>query len=81
VTLRAHRSISAFVAKLDEEYPELGPAVDFHVANSLHTDFYEDWLDHTMVKKGAEAKVVREEDGEISLSLLWACAITLIAFS
>ncbi|MBM3897343.1 MAG: hypothetical protein FJ358_02305 [Thaumarchaeota archaeon] len=52
VTLSAHHSIPAFVSRLDGQYPELGLVIDFHVANNLHTNFYEDWLDPTMVKKG-----------------------------
>ncbi len=54
VTLRAHRSISEFISNLDEERPEMNLAVEFHVASSLHTNFYEDWLDGKMVEKGAE---------------------------
>jgi len=55
VVVRAHRSISEFVSKLDEERPDLELALLFHVANSLHTNFYEDWFDAKMVVKGAEA--------------------------
>ena len=55
VTLRAHRSISEFVSRLDDENPDLKLALDFHVANNLRTNFYEDWLDPSMVRKGAEA--------------------------
>lgn len=55
VTIIAHRTISEFVSKLDKERPDLGLALSFHVANNLHTNFYEDWLDPEMVKKGAEA--------------------------
>lgn len=55
VTVRAHRSISEFVSNLDEERPGLELALLFHVANNLHTNFYEDWLDPKMVERGAEA--------------------------
>ncbi len=55
LTLMAHRSISEFVSKLDDERPDLGLALLFHAANNLHTNFYEDWLDPKMVEKGAEA--------------------------
>jgi len=54
VTLRAHRSISQFVAKLDDEHPELGLAAEFGVANNLNTNFYEDWLAPRMVEKHAD---------------------------
>ncbi|MGQ9469507.1 MAG: PaREP1 family protein [Nitrososphaerales archaeon] len=53
--LRAHKSISEFVSRLHREKPALRLAEDFHIANSLHTNFYEDWLDPEMVKVGAKA--------------------------
>lgn len=55
VELRAHRSISEFVSRLHKENPVLGLAEDFHIANNLHTNFYEDWLDPEMILVGAEA--------------------------
>ena len=53
VELIAHRSISEFVSRLNREHPELKLAEDFHIANNLHTNFYEDWLDPDMVRVGA----------------------------
>lgn len=55
IELRVHRSISEFVSRLHKENPRLGLAEDFHIANNLHTNFYEDWLDSEMILVGAEA--------------------------
>lgn len=58
VTIRAHRSITDYVARLDDEHPELNLATEFSVASNLHVNFYEDWLAPRMVEKNAE--VVRK---------------------
>ena len=54
IKLGAHRSLTRFVAELDEEHPKLNLATGFGIANNLHTNFYEDWLDPRMVLKHAE---------------------------
>jgi len=53
VELLTHTSIFEFVSKLHKKHPELKLAEDFHIASSLHTNFYEDWLPAEMVKVGA----------------------------
>ena len=55
IRLGAHRSLTKFVAELDEENPKLNLATEFSVANNLHINFYEDWLHPKMVVKNAEA--------------------------
>lgn len=54
IMLRAHRSITDYAARLDDEHPELNLATEFSVANNLHVNFYEDWLAPRMVEKNAE---------------------------
>lgn len=54
IRLGAHRSLTKFVAELDEENPKLNLATEFSVANNLHINFYEDWLHPKMVVKNAE---------------------------
>lgn len=54
VQLLTHTSIFQFVTKLHKEHPGLGLAEDFHIASSLHTNFYEDWLTPEMVRVGAD---------------------------
>jgi len=51
IALRAHTSIAEFVSKLDDDKPELNLAGDFASAESLHVNFYEDWLPTKMVEK------------------------------
>lgn len=58
VSLGTHRSIAEFVSRLQKEHPELDLNIPFHVANSLHTNFYEDHLTGDQVTRGAE--VVRD---------------------
>ncbi len=50
----AHKSLTRFVAELDEEHPKLNLATGFGIADNLHINFYEDWLDPKMVLKHAE---------------------------
>jgi len=51
ISLRAHQSIAEFVSKLDDEKPELNLVGDFASAESLHVNFYEDWLPAEIVQK------------------------------
>ena len=53
--LVAHKSIEAFVSKLDDENPELNLLSDFESAETLHVNFYEDWSPPEVVRKRAEA--------------------------
>ena len=53
--LKSHRDLWEFVTKLDNERPELNLLKLFHVANSLHINFYENWMTPEAVTKGAEA--------------------------
>ena len=52
--LVAHKSIEAFVSKLDDENPELNLLSDFASAETLHVNFYEDWSPPEVVRKRAE---------------------------
>ncbi len=54
IRLGTHRSLGEFVERLDLEHPELDLLTDFHVANSLHVNFYEDYYPERTVLKGAE---------------------------
>lgn len=54
VQLLTHTNIFQFVTKLHKEHPRLALAEDFHIASSLHTNFYEDWLTPEMVRIGAK---------------------------
>lgn len=54
VKIMAHKSIEAFVSKLDDEKPELRLLSDFEAAEALHVNFYEDWSPPDVVKKRAE---------------------------
>lgn len=56
--LGSHRSLGEFVAVLDRERPGWELLRLFNAANSLHANFYEDWLPPEAVDDGAEA--VRE---------------------
>lgn len=55
VELKGHRDLWGFVTKLDGERPELNLLKLFHIANSLHINFYENWMTPEAVTKGAEA--------------------------
>ena len=54
-TLGTHRSLGEFLTELDEEKPEWELLRDFNAANSLHMNFYEDWLPRKVVLDGADA--------------------------
>lgn len=54
-SLGTHRSLGAFIAELDEEKPSWGLLRDFNAANSLHMNFYEDWLPPKLVLDGSDA--------------------------
>jgi len=58
VELPSHRDLWEFTAKLDKEHPEWDLLSLFHTANSLHVNFYENWLPPEAVKRGSES--VRE---------------------
>ena len=49
VSLGTHRSIGEFVDLLHKENPRWGLREAFAFANSLHTNFYEDWLTEEFV--------------------------------
>ncbi len=56
--LGAHRSLGDFVVRLHKENPGWDLIEAFHVANSLHTNYYEDWLPAEVVTDGA--RVVKD---------------------
>ncbi len=58
VELGTHRSLGEFVSRLQKEHPEWDLVPAFGLGNTLHTNFYEDWLppDHVELY----ANVVRE---------------------
>jgi len=53
--LGTHRSLGDFVVKLHKENPDWNLIGAFHVANSLHMNYYEDWLPDEAVFEGAKA--------------------------
>lgn len=58
IELPSHRDLWEFTTKLDKEHPSMDLLNLFHIANSLHTNFYENWLTSEVVTRGSEA--VRE---------------------
>jgi len=58
IELVSHRDLWEFTTTLDKEHPGMGLLNLFHIANSLHVNFYENWLTPENVKIGSEA--VRE---------------------
>lgn len=54
VSLGTHRSIGEFVDRLHREHPDWHLREPFAYANSLHTNFYEDWLTEDFVIEAAE---------------------------
>lgn len=56
--LGTHASLFQFVSQLAGERPDLGLLDAFHIAGSLHTNFYEAWLTEEFVRRGLE--VVQE---------------------
>lgn len=55
VALGSHRSLGEFIEKLHKEHPDWNLMRAFNAANSLHMNFYEDWLPPNIVRDGAEA--------------------------
>jgi len=53
VNLGTHRNIGEFVDLLQHENPQWGLRDAFAYANSLHTNFYEDWLTEEFVLDAA----------------------------
>ncbi len=53
--LGTHRSLGEFISELHREHPAWGLLRNFNAANSLHTNFYEDWLPPDVVLDGADA--------------------------
>lgn len=58
IVLGTHASFFQFVSQLAKEHPDRGLLDAFHVAGSLHTNFYEAWLTEEFVRRGLE--VVRD---------------------
>jgi hypothetical protein len=54
-SLGTRRSLGGFLAQLDRENAGWGLLRNFNAANSLHMNFYEDWLPPEVVLDGAEA--------------------------
>ncbi|RLE48619.1 MAG: hypothetical protein DRJ31_06800 [Candidatus Methanomethylicota archaeon] len=54
VELRSHRDLWEFITKLNKENPDWNLLNMFHIANSLHTNFYENWLTAEAVANGVE---------------------------
>lgn len=54
LNLGTHRRIGEFVDRLHKEHPEWRLREAFAYANSLHTNFYEDWLTEDFVLEAAE---------------------------
>ena len=55
ISLKSHRDLWEFVAKLTDELNDPDITKLFAVANALHQNFYEDWMPLNAVKKSAEA--------------------------
>ncbi|ODS34428.1 MAG: Archaeal PaREP1/PaREP8 family protein [Candidatus Scalindua rubra] len=56
--LRSHEAIIKYADKLSEELNDKSILVHFSVANSLHQNFYENWLSPKMVIQ--DAKIVEK---------------------
>ncbi|MEM4494332.1 MAG: PaREP1 family protein [Candidatus Caldarchaeum sp.] len=54
ISLGTRASLFQFVSQLARKNPELGLVDAFHVANSLCTNSYQDWLSEDFVRRGAE---------------------------
>jgi len=61
--LRSHRGLWEFVTELGRGHPEWDLLNLFHAANSLHMNFYENWLTPEAVARGAGA--VKEFVGKL----------------
>ena len=53
VELRSHTELWNYVAKLREELQDPQVSTLWHVANSLHVNFYEAWSPPELVRDGA----------------------------
>ena len=49
-----HRELFQVVRRLAEEYSDPQLRTLFHVANSLHNNFYENWLPEELVQSGIQ---------------------------
>lgn len=58
ISLGTHRSIGDFILNLHKEHPDWDLMDAFYVANTLHTNFYENWLNPEYITKGG--KVIEE---------------------
>jgi len=54
LSLGTHRSIGEFIDRLHREHPDWHLREAFAYANSLHTNFYENWLTEDFVLEAAE---------------------------
>ena len=54
IELKSHRESWEFITSLNKEYPDWNLLNMFHVANSLHINFYEDRLTSEAVINGIE---------------------------
>jgi len=59
IELRGHRDLWEFVTELDKGRPEWDLLNLFQAANSLHMNFYENWLTPEAVARGANLLVTR----------------------
>jgi hypothetical protein len=55
MALGSHRSLGEYIERLQREHPSWNLARLFNAANSLHMNFYEDWLPPEIVRDGARA--------------------------
>lgn len=52
IKLRSHRELWEFITNLSKEHPDWNLLSMFHIANSLHVNFYENWLTAEAVTSG-----------------------------
>ncbi len=50
--IKSHRELWEFLTDIDKEHPDWNLLGMFHVANSLHVNFYENWLTPEAVING-----------------------------
>jgi len=55
IELRSHRDLWEFVDKLADELDDPDIVKLFSIANTLHQNFYEDWMPLSAVKRDSEA--------------------------
>jgi len=53
IKLRSHAAINKYFVELSKELNDESIIVDSHIANSLHQNFYEDWLAPEAVINGS----------------------------